>query len=222
MLLFASLRTGKASVLARLEWKEVLRAECSDEELQEQELFGVLADCTVLNAELNDMLANWASDVEKSIHRRDRIRQDALTLLTHLRAWRERWDLNVETSYSKTPAAFIQNEPARERPEDENPPFLTVFNFSNQYAALMLMFYNTTLLYVFRILASLPAESLDIGSDHNLIQSTLQFVAHSNGPWKYNKDEFIAVERMAALEVCRCIPSYSDEKFHPNPSPIVH
>ncbi|KAE9375210.1 hypothetical protein N431DRAFT_196415 [Stipitochalara longipes BDJ] len=42
MVLFACLRTGIPSILAREKWKIFLRAQCSEEELQEQDLFDIL------------------------------------------------------------------------------------------------------------------------------------------------------------------------------------
>jgi len=47
MILFASLRTGKPSILARAKWKTVLRTNCLDEEMQGLDLFDTWADCTV-------------------------------------------------------------------------------------------------------------------------------------------------------------------------------
>lgn len=59
MILFASLRTGKPSILARAEWKGPLRVNCSDEDVQAQDLFDILANCTVLIGDRDNMLANW-------------------------------------------------------------------------------------------------------------------------------------------------------------------
>ncbi|KAH7356278.1 hypothetical protein BKA66DRAFT_252723, partial [Pyrenochaeta sp. MPI-SDFR-AT-0127] len=51
MILFASLRTRQPSILAMSEWKTALRVNCSSTELQEQDLYDVLADCTILLSE---------------------------------------------------------------------------------------------------------------------------------------------------------------------------
>ncbi|KIM99876.1 hypothetical protein OIDMADRAFT_71549, partial [Oidiodendron maius Zn] len=56
MILFASLITGRASLLEKEEWKTALRLNCSDEEMKTQDLFDVLADCTVIASERNNML----------------------------------------------------------------------------------------------------------------------------------------------------------------------
>lgn len=224
MIIFASLRTGKASILARAEWKKVLRINCSDKEMQEQDLFDVLADCTVLIAERDNMLADWESDLERSTYQRDRIKQRALILLTHLCAWRKRWDSDGRNSYFETSAAFARLEPMQEPWGDGSQPLLTFFEFSNESAAIMLMFYNTTLIYVLRVLASLPLEKLSVDSNQSFIQNTSLDARYLGDLWKHTKDEYIAVERAAALEVCRCIPYYSVRKsrLDSDSSPIIH
>ncbi|KAF2190115.1 hypothetical protein K469DRAFT_699711 [Zopfia rhizophila CBS 207.26] len=224
MILFASLRTGKPSILARAEWKTVLRANCSDEELQEQDLYDVLADCTVLVAERDNMLANWELDLERGTHQRDKIKRRALPLLTHLRAWRKRWDSDGRNSYFETSAAFARLQPMQESRGDDSPHFPTIFEFSNDSAATMLMFYNTTLIYVLQVLASLPLENFGIHSNQSFIQNTLQDAGYLDDLWKHTKYEYIAAERLAALEVCRCIPYYLVRKsrLDSDSSPVVH
>ncbi len=207
MIIFASLRMRKPTILARAEWKTVLRAKCSEEELQEQDLFDVLADCTVLIAERDKMLSNWDLDLERSTNQRDKIKRRALSLLTHLRAWKERWDSDGRNSYSETSVVTAGLLTVEESWGDGSPPLLTSFEFSNGSAATMLMFYNTTLIYVFRVLASLPlpVENLGLNSSQS-IQDTLQDAGHLDNLWRLSKDEYLAAERLAALEVCRCVP----------------
>jgi Fungal specific transcription factor domain len=221
MILFASLRTGQPSILARAEWKIFLRAQCSEEEFQGQDLFDILADCTVLIAERDKMLANWELDLGKSTHQRDKIKRRAITLLSYLRAWKERWDGDGRNSYSETP---IIND--NESWGDRSPPsFLTVFKFSNASSAAMLMFCNTTLIYVLRVLVSLPLlpGSLGLLSSQS-IPDTLQDVRHLDNFWRLGKDEYLAAERLAALEVCRCIPFDLAQNLHLGScvSPISH
>jgi Fungal specific transcription factor domain len=214
MLIFASLRMGKPSILAREEWKKVLRANCSDEEMQEQDLFDVLADCTVLISERDNVLANSELDLMQVVHRRDKIKQRALTLLTHLRACRKRWDSDGKNSYVEISADFARLETTHELRGADSPPFLTFFEFSNESAAILLMFYNTALIYVLRILASLSLENLSIDSDQSFSQITLL---------ESTKDEYVAAERLAAFEVCRCIPYYLAPKSRlDSDSPVVH
>jgi hypothetical protein len=202
MILFASLRTGKPSILAREEWKTFLRAQCSQGELQEQDLFDVLADCTVLIAERDKMLADSALDLERSTNERDEIKRKTLTLLSYLCVWKKRWDDDGRNSYSETPTVTA-GLPKRE----VSFPFLTTFEFSNASAATMLMFYNTTLIHVLRVLASLPPpiDSLGLRSSQST-QDTLQDIRSPDDLWRLSKDAYHAAERLAALEVCRCLP----------------
>ena len=202
MILFASLRTGKPSILARKEWKKFLRAQCSQEELQEQDLFDVLADCTVLIAERDKLLADSVLDLERSTNERDEIKRKTLTLLSHLCAWKKRWDDDGRNSYSETPTVTA-GQPTRE----DSAPFLTTFEFSNAPAATMLMFYNTTLIQVLRVLASLPppVDILGVRSSQST-QDTSNDAQSTDNLWRLSKDEYHAAERLAALEVCRCIP----------------
>jgi hypothetical protein len=225
MILFASLRTGKPSILARAEWKTTLRANCSDEEMQEQDVFDVLADCTVLVAERDNMLTNWEVDLERGTHQREKIKRRALTLLTHLRAWRERWDSDERNSHSETSAAFARLQQMQEESgRDGSSPFLTIFEFSNDSAAIMLMFYNTALIYVLQILASLPLENFSIHTNQSLTQNTLQVPGYLNDLSRQTPDEYIAEEWLAAVEICRCIPHYLIRKSGLNSgiSPVVH
>ncbi|OJJ45967.1 hypothetical protein ASPZODRAFT_17397 [Penicilliopsis zonata CBS 506.65] len=154
MILFASLRTGKPSILARAEWKQALRETCSEEEMQEQDLFDILADCTVL--------ANNESE--------------ALELLLFLDAWRQRWEGDGRNAYVE-----ISHHGQ------------THFGFLNQPAAIMFMFYNTTLIYVLQILAASSTEG-----------------------------EYVSMQRAAALAVCRCLPYYQQTRRDDDSSPIVH
>ena len=224
MILFASLRTGKASILARTEWKTALRENCSDESMQEQDLFDVLADCTVLVAERDNMLGNWKLYVEKGTHKQDKIKRRALTLLTHLRAWRKRWDSDGRNAHFETSASFAKLQRLQETCGDGSPPFLTVFEFSNDSAAIMLMFYNTALICVLQILASLLLENSGIPSNQSVIHKTWQDANCVDDHWKQTKTEYIAAERLAALEICRCIPSYIVRKSRLDlgASPIAH
>ena len=215
MILFASLCTGKPSILANQEWKAVLRANCSDEELQEQDLFDVLADCTVLISERNNLLATWSSDLEKSARKRDIIKQRGLELLADLHAWKRRWDGNTRNSYSENSTLLGQ---------DTSSPFSTVYEFSDHRATVMFMFYNTTLIYVLQILASLPLSINNNNLDQSLAQGTSWNAGYQGDFWNLPSEQFIAMERSAALQVCRCIPYYLDWKSKSNVelSPVVH
>lgn len=220
MLIFASLRTGRTSVFARPEWKMVLRASCSNEEIPEQDLFDVLADCTVLVAERDVMLLTWDSRSERNLDRRDSIKQSALVLLTDLHNWKMRWARDGKNAYSETRASFDGLE-ATQNPVGDS-MLSTSFVFSYDPAAIMLMFYNTTLIYVLRILASLPP-----GDDSSRPQSpSISPTATSLAGLceLTTTDDFIAAGRLAAIEVCRCIPHYlaRSTQCESDASPIVH
>jgi hypothetical protein len=212
MIIFASLRTGSSSILARTEWKTALRQTCTDEQIQEQDLLDILADCTVLISERDNMLVNWDLDPERGANERDKIWRRALSLLSHLHAWRKRWGSDGSNSYFETsapPTPFAQMQ-----------PYFTVFEFSNDSAATMLMFYNTVLINVLQLLSSLPLQRLD----ENFVLKTAQDGGYPDGFWEHTPDKFIAAECTAALEICRCIPHY----FFQNPSlttgcpPVLH
>ncbi|RDW59441.1 hypothetical protein BP6252_12528 [Coleophoma cylindrospora] len=208
MILFASLRTGKASILAREEWKAAFRASCSAEEIPEQDLFDVLADCTVLAAEYDDILTIRDPDPESSSRQQDELYQKGLDLLNQLHIWRSRWNGDEDNSYFETPVGFAKLELGREPLADELPPFLTTFEFSNNRTAIMLMFYYTTLIHVFRILTSLTLENLRTYSNESPTPNTLQNTGYLDDVWKQTKHGNIAAERSVALQICRCIPDY--------------
>ncbi|RDW65186.1 hypothetical protein BP5796_09878 [Coleophoma crateriformis] len=208
MILFASLRTGKASILAREEWKAAFRASCSAEEIPEQDLFDVLADCTVLAANYDDILAIRDRDPESSSRQRDEMCREGLALLNQLHIWRARWNSDENNSYFETPIDFAKLELGREPLADELPPFLTTFEFSNNTTAIMLMFYYTTLIHVFRILTSLTLENLRTHSNESFTPDTLQDAGYLDDVWKQIKHGYVAAERSVALQICRCIPDY--------------
>ncbi|KAF2100884.1 hypothetical protein NA57DRAFT_37113, partial [Rhizodiscina lignyota] len=216
MILLASLRTRRPSILATTEWKRVLRANCSDEEMQEQDLFDVLADCTVLIAEGDSLFANCDLNFEGAKHQQDELKQRALNLLTYLGHWKRRWGGDKINAYSETSAVSKGYA---------SPPFLTMYEFRNESTAIMLMLYNTTLIYVLKILASFPSEAPRFRSSQRRMQNVLQDAGYLDDPWKHTKDEYVAAERLAALEVCRCLPDYLIRKSRLNSEyspPVVH
>jgi hypothetical protein len=218
MMLFASLRTGKPSILARREWKRLLRTQCSEDELQEEDLWDILADCTVLFAGRDKMLTNWDLGCGRSSHQRDNIKRKALTQLSHLHAWKERWDNDRRNCYSEVSVAPATLPTIEKSLEDGLLPFLTTFEFPNASAAILLMFYNTTLIYVLRILASVPVSFENTGLHSNQsVQDTLQDVGHV-------EDDYLAAERVAALEIFRCVPYglFQRSRLDTCGSPLFH
>lgn len=211
MILFASLRAGRPSILAREEWKNAFKMNCSDQEMQEQDLFDVLADCTVLIADSDELSANWGLDLERDEHHRGDMERKALILLTHLRTWKTRWEIDKKNSYIETLAAGSVLEP-EESPWNASSPLSTFFEFSNSTDVSALVFYNTVLIYVLRVLASLAALEWP-GIDQSFLQNTLQN-EYLDDLWRdtCTKEEYNAAEYSAALEVCRCLPSFLTEK----------
>lgn len=110
------------------------------------------------------MLANWDLDLERDTYQRDKIKRRALTLLTDLRSWRQRWDSDERNSYFETSAGLAELQPIKDSCGNDSPPFLTTFEFSNDSTVTMLMFYHTVLVCVLRVLASLPLENLNYPS----------------------------------------------------------
>lgn len=196
MVLFASLITGRPSVLASEKWKSALRVNCSDEEMKTQDVFDVLADCTAITSERDNTSANPQLDRKSVTPQRDMIEQKSLALLARLCVWKRSW----------------QTEPKTSRYEISEPtPFLSIFKFANESTATMFMFYNTALIYVLRVLTSLLPDDLALYPMQNFTGRSLPQV------------DYIARERLAALDICRCLPHYLDQK-PPNlgSPPAVH
>lgn len=225
MIIFASLRLRKPSILARPEWKRVLRTDCSEEECQEQDLYDVLADCTVLIAECDNILGRREFDIESDAWQRNRIEQKALALLTFLHSWKKRWDSDKRNTYFETPSTLDKPESTQEHPEDNLQSSVTIFHFQNQTAAVMLMFYKTALIYVLRVLASLAPGKEGLAIDQSFIQHSFEGGVHQGDSWKYLNDEHATAEQSAAWDICRCIPYYASVQkslLDSDPSPIVH
>jgi hypothetical protein len=174
MVIFAALSKRKESILAREEWKWIKGTDCTGDEMEEQFLLNALADCTVVIAEHDKVVGNSKSDIEDSAYQRDEVTRRALSLLEQLHLWKKRWDTEERNSHLEIPEYAI---------EGPHESVTTTLNFANSSASIMFMLYNTALIYVFRILASLdghPGAKLE--------------------------------EHSAALEICRCIPYHSSQK----------
>jgi hypothetical protein len=210
MILFASLQLRKPSILARSDWKKAMRADSSYEQLQEQDLFDILADCTVLLAKRDDVSSAWDADAIKAKKQRDEIQQRACCLLAHLHEWRLRWDANLKNAFSDTPASpsgSKESQFACNRDPDRS--LVTVAAIATVPAAVILMLYNVVLMHVLQILAPLPHD-----------QSAPQDAWHQpETAGRYDADD-----RIAAREACRCIQYYMliKRRLDASDSPIVH
>ncbi|KAJ4376475.1 hypothetical protein N0V83_001759 [Neocucurbitaria cava] len=226
MILFASVRARTPSILARPEWKAAMRVNCSSEGLQEQDLCDVLADCTVLLAERDKLAPRWNQHVRQQV----RLISNAMSSLAYLHGWKERWDADYDekSAFEESPRPGDRNwqlSPASSV-DNESHCLPTALRLESDAVARMLMLYNTTLIYVLQLLASLPYESPEsLLDDYNNNPNTNRhYETPSLRPWQclpHQDDdiwqciangEWTAAERLAALQIGRCIPSYLDHK----------
>jgi hypothetical protein len=140
MLLFAALSSGRSTILAKPQWKAVLMQSCeNEEESMEQQLYDVLADCSVLMVELRRIQGDEDARVKH-------LREAVELLREQLRDWRLRWDAdesNAPLELCTFPQPGIVPQP-------------TDLVFPKTRSALRLILYNAALLYVLHILSSLP------------------------------------------------------------------
>ncbi|KAE9366439.1 hypothetical protein N431DRAFT_419696 [Stipitochalara longipes BDJ] len=210
MILLASLKLCKPSILAKPDWKQAMRTNSSYEELQEQDLFDVLADCSVLLAERDAMLSAWNTNSISAREQRDGIERRASSLLIHLYEWRRRWDTDLKNICSETavcPSGFEESQFIHNG--DPEAPLVTATTIPNVPTAIMLMLYNLALMHVLQIIATLPLEE----STTRKISQQLE-----------TANECRANERIAAREACRCIQYYLciRRRLDASASPIIH
>ncbi|KAK4206333.1 hypothetical protein QBC37DRAFT_393521 [Rhypophila decipiens] len=210
MILLASLKVGEPSILARPDWKTAMRtSSCSYQELQEQDLFDVLADCTVLLAEGDAIMssARNTNSINPAGEQRDDMARRASCLLNYLYEWRRRWETDLENNIHcpETDVSPSRQEEPRSIGNDESPevaPWAAATALiPNIPAAIMLMLYNLALMRVLQITATLPQQQLE--------------TVH----------ECRANQRMAAREACRCIQYYLGTRrcvLDASASPIIH
>jgi hypothetical protein len=194
MVLIASLRNRTPSIFARPEWKAVLRTALSLETPEEQDLHDVLADCSVLIAISEESFKAQHLSGSGNPRRRKEIQSRAKKLLLFLEAWKFRWDSNEENVHIEE---FVKAETAGK-------PSRTVYRFLNDSVARMLMLYNTALLYVLRIMATL--EITRHSHDHSLedlLQGDISIIAESSC--------YPAIHA-AGLDIARCISDYLRHK----------
>ncbi|KAH7364166.1 hypothetical protein BKA65DRAFT_490606 [Rhexocercosporidium sp. MPI-PUGE-AT-0058] len=162
MIIFAALRSKKASILARPEWKKQLREQIdSPDELQKQELFDVLADCTVLLSARGQILSGSDVSSQMIFDRFGKLKEDALSLLAQLSSWKERWDSDTRHHPTRTP--LPRNQPLQREtdPQEHLLPFTTNLEYPSEAIAITTMLYNISLIHVLQVLALLtsPPES---------------------------------------------------------------
>ncbi|KAK0336649.1 hypothetical protein LTS16_015591 [Friedmanniomyces endolithicus] len=206
LMLATSLNTGNPSILARTEWKAALRARCTLglHDTREQDLHDLTADCTVLNAEREALLAKSPSDAASTAAEQADIEQRALSLRADLLAWRQQWESDPRNTYVESPPTPTSEQPANPKP--------TPYEFHQDSAAIMLMMYNTTLIHLLRILASLSQSQSPSPSPSTQTQTQQQ-----------PTDPYRAAEKAAAIEICRCVPCYlnAESRSQLGSSPIL-
>lgn len=136
-------------------------------------------DYTVIVAEHVKVIANCELDIDVVANQRDKVTQGTLDLLEHLYLWKTQWNSEDQNSHFEISAASAGLQPVPKARGRRILPFSTVFMFSNASAATMLMLYNTTLIYVLQLLASLSPGMTS---------------------------QYAVAEHSAALEICRCVP----------------
>lgn len=215
MILFASLRTRSPSILARPDWKRMLRTDCSDKELEEQDLYDVLADCSVLIAANDAIIAKGGVDDRELGKQQAEMKGRAHTLLADLSAWKMRWDSDEDNAHHEVPDDLADQYDTQAFGVSGPSPMASIFRFKIDSAARLLMLYNTTLMFVLEILAALTPEVPITDTDIELIQNAS--LGHAN--LEFDIDTQIAFQnyavgkRLASLDVARCITDYLDPKW---------
>lgn len=196
MLLFAALVSGRPTILAKPEWKALLRKHCPDEEkLQEQRLYEILADCTVLASERDKLLKRQKEAGEDTHPQMGIVRGSTENLCVHLRSWRTEWGASPRNAFIEIPAPQLAAV-------DKESAYPTEIVFADIKSALMLMLYNITLMNLLAILISLPP--------------SLQ--------QRHSRYELIPLGHSAVLDICRCLPSSMNDELRKelHASPVVY
>jgi hypothetical protein len=193
MLIFASLTAGTPSVLARLDWKEMFHEHCANQqEVQEQQLYDILADCSVLAFERGELLKSCGIDGDDLNAQFQNLRHNAQAVYDQLQAWRRHWNTNPANAYIEVPASWLSSQSGGGSDNDIANTSPTDIVFSNTTSALMLMLYNIALINLLKVLISLPIEALPSASHPNLIavvyfavSEVYQSLPHaSNAEWQ--------------------------------------
>lgn len=190
MLLFASVLLRKPCILARAEWKSALRVNSSPAESREQDLYDVVADCTVMLAKCDGIVATWELDVIRATEQAREVEDQGRALLAQLRAWRSIWDDEMASDTFE-----ITWSP----PSSDSLPSLITGRASTPSRMVQLMLFDVALTTVLQILASLPCEALPRGGSLRSASASLTQSA---------REYYASQERLAASEACRCIRAF--------------
>jgi hypothetical protein len=198
MILFASLRGRRPSILARPEWKAVLRTGLSLEKPQEQEILSILADCSVLIAASDEGRKYQYTHDQAFAKLQAQIEAKAMELLWSLLVWKEQWNAdkrNVYTDDYEVPTSWLKSG---------SPPVPSIYRFKSQLIARMFMLYNTVLSYVLSLLPSKTTPQSEIYTGSSFSQTNIQ-TSIANGDYR-------AASRTAGLDVARSVTDYLAHK----------
>ena len=194
MILFASLRSRRPSILARPEWKAVLSTRLSLEKPQEQDIFSMLADCSVLIAASDEARKYQYTHDQAFAKRQAQIEAKAMELLVSLLAWKEVWDTdkrNVYTEDYDVPKSWAKSG---------SPPVPSIYRCQSHLISRMFMLYNTVLSYVLSVLPSKTTLQSEIYTGSSFSQTSIQ-TSIANGDYR-------AASRTAGLDVARSVTDY--------------
>jgi hypothetical protein len=197
MILIASLRNRTPSIFARPQWKAVLRTALSLETPEEQDLHDVLADCSVLIAASDELFKLQHSSGLAYTQRRKEMQVKADELLVFLGAWKQRWDSNEKNIY-------IEEE--RFEPDTAGSSPRIIYRFMSDSVARMLMLYNTALIYVLRVMATL--ETKQNGSQ----KVSNYHISGDTGADVATESSYYPAIHAAGLDIARCITDYLQHK----------
>jgi hypothetical protein len=194
MILFASLRNRTPSILARAEWKSALRTDLSLEEPMEQDVFSILADCSVLVAASDGVEMSRHTHGQSFSKRQAQVECRAMELLMSLLAWKSRWDTDQRNIYIEdhdVPAKSIDSVPA---------PVSSIYRFKSDMVGRMFMLYNTALCCILSLLPSTPSSQPEPFVASSFSQADIQ-ISILNGDYR-------TASRHAGLDVARTITDY--------------
>jgi hypothetical protein len=197
MILIASLRNRTPSIFARPQWKAVLRSALSLETPEEQDLHDVLADCSVLIAASDELFKlQHVFGLGYSQRRRD-MQCKVEGLFVFLEAWKRQWDSNEQNIY-------IEEECYEANTAGTSPRI--IYRFLSDSVARMFMLYNTALIYVLRILATLETKHNGPRSDSS------DYIPEVTGANLVTESSYYPAIYSAGLDIARSITDYLQHK----------
>ncbi|KAF2025976.1 hypothetical protein EK21DRAFT_33734, partial [Setomelanomma holmii] len=140
LLLFAALTASRASVLAKPEWKAMFVQHSEiEQDLQEQQLYNILADCSELVVERDDLLKELNNGSNDQIQQVDNVRQRTDTILDELRTWRNCWNANPDNAFTEVPVYISPLQPSASSQSVAMPGAPYDLVFTTIFSALLLM-----------------------------------------------------------------------------------